>query len=247
MLVPGEDTNSSAAATSTGGDGISASGGTSDAGTSGGGQLETSGGNAGSASGSSSKGGASAGNSSGGAGGRSSASGSGGASAGSVNGGSGGASAGAGGSGGSAGALGVDPCSRASWNASASESSLRTDVPQLYNPPAQAIDGDGDTRWSSGQAQIGGEWFLLDLGAVAAHITQIVLDTSNHATDFPAGYKLEVSTDGTNYSLVTSGSGSSLTTIAFSDKSARYLKITQTSTSASWWSIQEISISCQSN
>jgi hypothetical protein len=136
---------------------------------------------------------------------------------------------------------------RANWTASASESSLRTDVPQLYNPPPQAIDGDGSTRWSSGQAQIGGEWFLLDLGAVAAHLTQIVLDTSNHATDFPAGYKLEVSTDGTSYSLVTSGSGSSLTTIAFSDKSARYLKITQTSTSASWWSIQEISISCQSD
>ncbi len=159
---------------------------------------------------------------------------------------SGGSTSGGAGSGG-AGAPGVDPCLRSNWKASASESSLRTDVPELYNPPSQAVDGDGSTRWSSGAAQVGGEWFLIDLGAIAAHLTQIALDTSEHPTDYPISYKLEVSSDGASYAFVTSGSGSSLTTIKFSDESARYLKITQTGSSSSWWSIHEISISCQSN
>jgi hypothetical protein len=164
-----------------------------------------------------------------------------------ASGGSSAGSAGNGGATGSAGAPGVDPCSRSNWTASASESSLSTTTPQLYNPPADAIDNDGSTRWSTGMAQVGGEWFRIDLGAIAAHLTQIVLDTSNHPTDFPVNYKLELSTDGTNYTFKTSGSGSSITTIGFVDSSARYIRVTQTGADSSWWSIQEVSISCQSN
>jgi hypothetical protein len=167
-------------------------------------------------------------------------------------GGKGGASAGgAGGMGatGGGGAPGVDPCSRANWKASASESSLTMTPPQLYNPPEDAIDGNGDSRWSSGAAQIGGETFSIDLGAIATHLTQIVLDTTEHPTDYPVNYKLEVGTTTSNYAQVASGSGSSLTTITFADKPGRYLRITQTgvSTSMAWWSIHEIAISCQSN
>ena len=159
----------------------------------------------------------------------------------------GGASVGGSSGGGSAGAPGLDPCQRSNWKATASESSVSTTTPTLNTPPLQAIDGNTTTRWSSGEPQVGGEWFLIDLGAVAPHLTQIALDTSGHPMDYPVSYKLEASNDGASYAFVASGSGSSVTTIKFSDKSARYLKITQTSASASWWSIHELSISCQSN
>ncbi len=258
LLNPGED--ASAAASSAGGD--------LSAGSSGGGMLNGSAGaDAGSAAGGTvgnggvdNAGGASAGASQGGAlasAGKSGAStgGSAGAGGGGGAGGtlaSGGASAGTAGKGGAgaaggAGAPGIDPCSRANWTATASESSLSTTNPGLNNPPADAIDNDGTTRWSTGMPQVGGEWFRIDLGAVAAHLTQIVLDTSNHPTDFPVNYKLELSTDGTTYTFKTSGSGSSITTIGFADGSARYIRVTQTGADSSWWSIQEVSISCQSN
>ena len=119
--------------------------------------------------------------------------------------------------------------------------------PQLYNPPIQAIDGVAGTRWSTGATQVGDEWFLVDLGSVAAHLTQIVLDASKSATDFPGAYKVEVSSNGTTYKSVATGAGAIITTVPFTDTAGRYLRITQTGTSKSWWSIQEISITCKAN
>ena len=120
--------------------------------------------------------------------------------------------------------------------------------PQLYNPPSQAIDGLTNTRWSSGAPQAGGEWFLLDLGSSAAHVSKITLDASNNATDYPGTYKLEVSNDTSTFTQVASGVGAPVTTISFADQSARYLKVTQTgATVPKWWSIQEITIVCQAN
>ena len=117
--------------------------------------------------------------------------------------------------------------------------------PQLYNPPVQAIDGTTNTRWSSGATQVGGEWFLVNLGAKAAHLTQVVLDTAKDVTDLPVGYTLELSTDGTDFTAVASGAGAVITTITFASTSAQYLRITQTGAGASWWTIHELSITCQ--
>ena len=49
--------------------------------------------------------------------------------------------------------------------------------------------------------------------------------------------------NGSAYTSVARGLRSRLTTIKFSDRPARYVKITQTGTSSSWWSIHELSIS----
>jgi hypothetical protein len=149
-------------------------------------------------------------------------------------------------SGGSAGAGGVplNPCDRKNWLATASESSVSPS-----NPPALAIDGVATTRWSTGATQVGGEWFLLDLGARAAHLTQVVLDASLNPGDQPLKYKLEVSDDGKTYALVCTGTGASTTTIKFVDTPARYIRITQTGSAAdaNWWSIQELTLTCSPN
>lgn len=145
---------------------------------------------------------------------------------------------------GGGGAPGVNPCDRTNWKASASRSSLSMNPPQLYNPPIQAIDGTVSTRWSSGLAEDGTEWFLVDLGARASHLTQVVLDTAKDPTDFPVGYALELSTDGTAYAQVASGAGAITTTINFTDTPARYIRVKQTGVGKSWWTIHELTITC---
>jgi hypothetical protein len=120
---------------------------------------------------------------------------------------------------------------------------------QLYNPPVQAIDGVPSSRWSTGMAQVGGEWFLVDLGARAAHLTQVVLDTTGWPTDAPAGYRLETSVNGKSFATVSTGAGAAMTTINFVDTPARYIRVVQTGISANqtWWSIQEITLMCSPN
>lgn len=147
-------------------------------------------------------------------------------------------------SGGGAGGVPINPCDRTKWKATASKSSTNP-----ATPPALAIDGVGSTRWSTGAVQVGGEWFLLDLGARAAHLTQIVLDASLNPGDEPLKYKVEVSDDGTSYALVCTGTGAPTTVIKFVDSPARYIRITQTGSDpdANWWSIQELTLTCSPN
>ena len=80
-------------------------------------------------------------------------------------------------------------------------------MPDEYNPPANAIDGKTTTRWSSGAPPVGGEWFLVDLGANATHLTKVVLDTTESTGDFPVAYKLELSVNGTTFTQVAIGAG----------------------------------------
>lgn len=119
------------------------------------------------------------------------------------------------------------------------------DPPQLYNPPAQAIDNNQNTRWSSGVPQAPGHWFLLDLGAVAAKVSQMILNTNNSNADFPIGYKVELSSNGTAYTQVATGAGAAATTIDFTAAPARYLRVTLTGTGTSWWSMHELTLVCQ--
>jgi hypothetical protein len=114
------------------------------------------------------------------------------------------------------------------------------------SPPPNAVDGKTATRWSSGAAPVGGEWFQVDLGAKATHLTQVVLDTTEHTGDFPLAYKLELSVNGTTFTSVATGAGADTTTITFADTSARYIKVTETSTAVQthWWSIHELTVTC---
>jgi len=167
-----------------------------------------------------------------------------------VNGGAtGGGSSGSAGSsmGGSSGYYGggKDPCNRSNWRATASEYSQTPDPPSLYGPPQKAIDGVVESRWTTGAPQGGGEWFQLDLGADAAQLSKLVLYTGDFATDFPVSYKLEISDDGTSFKTVAMGDGAASTTMSFTPRTGRYLRVTQTGSSPSWWSITELSLACQ--
>ena len=121
--------------------------------------------------------------------------------------------------------------SRSGWIATASGG----------DPPANAIDGNAASRWSTAAFQTPGEWFQVDMRSVRT-VFKIVLDATASPNDYPRGYQVTLSNDGTTWSSpVATGAGfSAVTTITFPAQSARYIRVTQTgSASANYWSIHE--------
>jgi hypothetical protein len=131
----------------------------------------------------------------------------------------------------------LTPLPRTGWVATAS-STGGADV------PAQAIDGVATTRWSTGAAQVSGQWFQVDMLA-AQTFTQIVMDSSCSAGDYAHGYQVFVSNDGANWgAAVASGAGTAnVITVPFASQTARYVSVVQTSnTPANWWSMCEFNV-----
>ena len=125
--------------------------------------------------------------------------------------------------------------SRVGWIASASST-------ESGGSAANAIDGNINTRWATGASQSSGQWFEVDMGATNT-FNKLVLDAGSSTGDYPRGYQVNVSNDGINWgSPVASGAGTSaVTAISFATQTARYIRVTQTSTGSTgnWWSIAE--------
>ena len=129
----------------------------------------------------------------------------------------------------------LPPLPRTGWVASASSAN---------GSPANAIDGNIGTRWSTGVSQANGQWFQVDMGSVRT-FNRIVMDAGSSTGDYPRGYQVYVSNDGSNWgSLVATGVGSSaVTTVTFAMQTARYIRVNQTgSVSGIWWSIHEFNV-----
>jgi len=188
---------------------------------------------------------------------------------GSTSGGSGGASAGAGGKGGAAGNGGapttagvsgsagnsgsgggpvVPHCSehpltaRSSWVASASHPAAGS-----ADQPSNLLDGK-ITRWTTGKAQSGDEWLQIDFGATVT-VNHINLQQGDDTNDYPRTYSVIVSNTPKDSSGMVRGTGSGKSGVSTpvllpALASGRYLLIKQSSTSLSWWSAEEIEVSC---
>ncbi|WP_407916803.1 discoidin domain-containing protein, partial [Kitasatospora sp. NE20-6] len=122
---------------------------------------------------------------------------------------------------------------RTGWSASAS-STGGGDV------AANMLDGVAGTRWSSGAPMVSGQSITVDTGAVRS-LARISMDSGGSANDYARGYQVFLSSDGVSWgSAVASGSGSgALVTVDFPAQSARYVKVVQTGTATSWWSVTE--------
>jgi len=115
-----------------------------------------------------------------------------------------------------------------------------------HNPNgcSAAIDGDAGSRWDTGGAQAGGEWFQIELPKVSK-IGEIALDSRGSSGDFPRRYEVVVSLDGKNWSEpVAKGAGANpVTTIGLPLTEAKFLRITQTGAAGGlYWSIHEVQI-----
>ncbi|HWE31614.1 MAG TPA: discoidin domain-containing protein, partial [Polyangia bacterium] len=135
-------------------------------------------------------------------------------------------------------AYSLDPSpalSRTGWVASASLSANGS-------PPANAIDGDLTTRWTTGVVQAAGQWFQLDLGSSQTFNEIGVLAGGNG--DYAAGWQLETSNDGQTWSspIVSGAATNQSWSILFPTTTARYLRIVLTAGSSSWFSIDDINV-----
>jgi len=130
--------------------------------------------------------------------------------------------------------------SHAGWSASASSTTSG-------RSPANAIDGNAGTRWSTGAHQRPGQWFQLDLGSVKT-FQRLVLDSTNSPNDYPRGYAVYVSDNGTDWSSLSSvatgaGTGPVTTITLGAAVTKRYVRIVQTgSDPVRWWSIHELNL-----
>jgi hypothetical protein len=126
---------------------------------------------------------------------------------------------------------------RTGWVASASNTN-GADV------PANALDGNASTRYSSGVAQSNAttHTFTVDMQS-AKTFSQITLESG---TDYARSYQVFVSNDGINWgTAIASGSSTTaLTTITFTQVTARYIQVRQTTAAGvgSWWSIYEFNV-----
>ena len=127
--------------------------------------------------------------------------------------------------------------SRAGWSASASASNSG-------EPASNMLDSDTSTRWSSGAGQTNGQSFQVDLGSTQT-FSGLNLDTGSASTgDYPVGYQVFVSANGSSWgSAIATGAGTGQQTrITFATQTARYVKVVETGSSGSWWSIAEFNV-----
>ncbi|MFC5401450.1 discoidin domain-containing protein [Cohnella soli] len=133
-------------------------------------------------------------------------------------------------------AFNEQPVSKTGWSVSASSTDTAS------SSLAGAIDGNPATRWSTGLPQANGQYLQIDMGQNQT-FDRVLIDAGASAGDYPRGYQVQVSTNGTAWTTVASGAGSSAAIIAeFAPQTARYLKIVQTGTSGSWWSVAELAV-----
>jgi len=123
-------------------------------------------------------------------------------------------------------------------------------VSASHNPDkaGNAIDKDPNTRWDTGGAQQGGEWFRIELDEDCL-IAGLVLDTRGSGGDYPRGYEIYVSPSSLgDGQLVLKGQGNeAVTKIAFPQPvRGRAIKIVQTGRAEGlFWSIHELTVDAQ--
>jgi F5/8 type C domain len=143
-------------------------------------------------------------------------------------------------------------CAQSTWtffaNTTCAMSACALDnLPPSQVDPANAIDGDLFTRYSTGSVQTGGEFVTVTFAAPVS-IDGIELFTSS-LTDAPVEYDVSYSTDGVTFMEFTPqvrGSGTPDLVVSFLRTTMLAFKVTQTGAeppgNISWWSIHELTV-----
>jgi glucosylceramidase len=132
---------------------------------------------------------------------------------------------------------GLDP---SGWTASANPSGP-TDPCCQGDVAHNAVDDDATTRYSTGTGQQPGQYVQVDFGR-PERVRKLVFDTGVNLGDYPRGYNVTVSPDGTTWSSpVASGAGTGqLTAVTLSGAPVRYVRMTLNAASGSWWSVADV-------
>ncbi len=109
-----------------------------------------------------------------------------------------------------------------------------------HDGPSNAVDGNLKTRFSSNEDQTVGMYFQVYLGP-AQEFDSLGMFVPNSDGDYARGYDVEVSNDGSSWTVVAICSGTATPQIVtFAAQRARYVRVALTAPSSSnWWSIDE--------
>ena len=133
----------------------------------------------------------------------------------------------------------VNTCSPVHWTLSASTAINAMDF------PTNVVDNNIASRWSTGGNQTAGQYLQIDFSGTVS-LTQVVLDASNDADDYPRGYDVGLSANGPTFTSVATGTPAAgpIVTVDFAAAQGRYLRITQTGTANVWWDVDELRLAC---
>jgi glucosylceramidase len=129
----------------------------------------------------------------------------------------------------------------AGWTATASPSGPANPC-CTADVAANAVDGDASTRYSTGAGQAPGQYLQVDFGTTI-HARQIVFDTGASTGDYPRGYAVQTSTNGTDWNTVPSGGQGTgqFATIDLPGSPIQYVRLTLTTADPNdWWSVADV-------
>ncbi|MBC9823940.1 discoidin domain-containing protein [Terrabacter sp. MAHUQ-38] len=130
------------------------------------------------------------------------------------------------------------PLARDGWTATASDES-----PWPNDALGHLLDGDIGSRYSSGTSLYDGMWIQVDMGQPQT-FSKVVLDSGSSTDDYARGADVYVSSDGSGWTKVASivADGQPTQAVTFPTQTARYLKVVNTGSAGSWWSIAELKV-----
>ena len=126
---------------------------------------------------------------------------------------------------------------RTGWVASTNAPSNSSDL------PANALDGNLTTRFSTNKDQAPGQYFEVDLGSAQA-FDELEMDVPNSPNDYARGYNVEVSGNGNAWTTVATCTGTGTPeVVSFPAQTAQYVEVVLTASNTRWWwSIDEFNL-----
>ena len=127
------------------------------------------------------------------------------------------------------------PLSSVGWVASASVSA--------GGVPSNALDGNMQTAFGTGQAQASGQSFEVNMQRPTT-FDQITMNSGFNPNDFPHGYSVTLSSDGVHFGspIATGMATGPLVIVTFPPQTAQYIQVTLTAAATSFWSIAEFNV-----
>ena len=116
--------------------------------------------------------------------------------------------------------------------------------PGTADAPANALDGELTTRFSTDEPQAPGLYFEVNMGS-AQKFDELQMDVPYSTTDYARGYNVQVSTNGTAWTTVATCTGAgSPEIVSFPAQTAQYVEVVLTSAGPNnwWWSIDELNL-----
>jgi F5/8 type C domain len=140
------------------------------------------------------------------------------------------------------GSLSGSALSRTGWTASTNAPSTATDA------PAQALDGNLSTRFSTNEDQAAGLYLEVNMGA-SRSFDQLELQVPGSPNDYPRGFDVEVADNGGPWSVVAVCSGTGATqVVSFPAQTDQYVAVVLAVSNASWWwSVDELNVYASSS